>query len=156
MIAANLASSLATFQKCSTFGFTFRSVDIYMNMLSVFFKARVIGWIFTAYLDFWLFVIELLRIGVCRLFSTDEVVSLRIEELISDELKYSVFGFVKGHVVCYLLPSWTHKRNPCLAWFFISDFILLRKLDNDTFHYVFVDKRGGRTLFLLPCIIYSR
>ena len=57
--------------------------------------------LFIWFSDISLFVIELSRIGVCRSFSTDGKVLLKIENWHWFSL-YS--GFVKSHVAYYILP----------------------------------------------------
>ena len=66
-----------------------RGIDICMNMWSVFFKSRIIRWIFNINLVVWYFTvwnrIFAYRLGVCRLFLIDRAVLLRKEELILNE-----------------------------------------------------------------------
>ena len=58
-----------------------------MTMLSVFFKSRSSDgfYIYIWFSGTSLFDTEISRIGVCRLFSVDKEVSLRIDELILHE-----------------------------------------------------------------------
>ena len=77
-----------------------------------------------------LFVMELSRIGVCRLFLTDRAVSLKKMELISDE---------------FILCNWFCEGSWCILS------ITLR------FHYVVVDREvSGRFFFSLISFIADR
>ena len=117
--ASNLTSLSWNFGKCSVS--LLSGLSLQVSIWEVF-SVKVGLSEEISVLDTTLFVIELSRMGVCRVLSLMEQYQAEKANWYRTNL-YFVTGFVNGHTVYCLFPLWNCKMSPGLAGFFYLFFL---------------------------------
>ena len=113
---SNLASNSSNFENCSISLLSGLSLEV-STWEVIYLKLGLSEG--TSILNTTLFVIELLRICVCRFLSIDGSVSLRKDELISDEFVICNWYCKWSYCTVYcFFPLWNCKMSPGLTKLF--------------------------------------